>query len=133
MRYLASLPVFLTYFSLATMLLVVFGAVYHRITPWSEIRMIREGNCAAAISYGGALVGYAIVLASVMASSVNRADFLLWSVVGFLVQVAAFYVARFLMGSDYRDKMLAGQTSTGIFLASVSLSASILNAATMAG
>ena len=49
--------------------LVTFGllglgaTVYAWLTPWKEIRLIREGNAAAAVAFGGVLLGLAIPLA----------------------------------------------------------------------
>ena len=44
-----------------TILILAAGAaLYALITPHREIRLIREGNAAAAVSFGGVLVGLAI-------------------------------------------------------------------------
>ena len=37
---------------------VVFAAVYLRITPVEELRLIKNGNLACALSFGGALVSF---------------------------------------------------------------------------
>ncbi len=43
-------------------LLVLFLLVYTRVTPHREFRLIREGNVAAALSLGGAVLGFSLTL-----------------------------------------------------------------------
>lgn len=131
-NYLATLPGFLTWFPLCAVLLAGFAAIYIRVTPWAELRLIRAGNVAAALSFSGAILGYSLVVASVMLHAVSRGDLVVWGIVGLVVQVLAFYVARLLLGEDLPRRMEEGQLSSGIMLASTSVSAGTLNAATMA-
>ncbi|MDB5377508.1 MAG: hypothetical protein JWR00_1954 [Rubritepida sp.] len=131
-NYLATLPAFLAWFPVCASLLAGFAAIYIRVTSWAELRLIRAGNVAAAVSFSGALLGYALVVASVMLHAVSLVDLIVWGLVGLVVQVAAFYVARVLLGADLPRRMEDGQLSSGIMLASTSLSAGVLNAATMA-
>jgi putative membrane protein len=129
--YLVTLPAFLIWFPTSTVLLALFGAIYLSITPWAELALIRAGNTAAAASFSGALLGYALVLASVLAHAVSLGDLLTWGGIGLLVQVLAFLVGRLLLGADLPRRMREGQVSSGLFLGVVSLSAGVLNAATL--
>ncbi|MDB5415630.1 MAG: Membrane protein with domain [Rubritepida sp.] len=131
MDHLATLPAFLTWFPLCALLLAAFAAVYIRVTPWAELRLIRAGNVAAAVSFSGAILGYALVVGSVMLHAVSRSDLIIWGIVGLVVQILAFFVARALLGGDLDTRMEEGQLSSGIMLASTSLAAGVLNAATM--
>lgn len=131
LEYLSTLPAFLTWFPIGAALLAAFAAIYIRITPWAELRLIRAGNAAAAASFSGALLGYALVLASVLAHAVSRGDLLTWGVVGLIVQVGAFLLGRVLLGSDLTRRIEEGQVSSGVMLGTISLAAGILNAATM--
>ncbi|UPY34927.1 DUF350 domain-containing protein [Sediminicoccus sp. KRV36] len=130
-QYLATLPAFLTWFPISALLLAAFGALYLRVTPWHELRLIRAGNAAAAASFAGALLGYALVLASVLAHAVSRGDLLVWGLIGLVVQVLAFFVARLLLGADLTRRMEEGQVASGLFLGVISFAAGMLNAATM--
>ena len=58
---------FLIYFAVALLLFVAFTFVYVIVTPYNEIALIREGNTAAAISLSGAMLGFALPLASTVA------------------------------------------------------------------
>ena len=130
-NYLATLPAFLTWFPISALLMAVFAAIYLRVTPWPELRLIRAGNAAAAASFSGALLGYALVLASVLAHAVSRGDLLVWGVIGLAEQVLAFFVARLLLGPELTRRMEEGQVASGLFLGVVSLTAGMLNAASM--
>ncbi|WP_207540189.1 DUF350 domain-containing protein [Sabulicella rubraurantiaca] len=129
--YLSTLPSFLTWFPIAAGMLAVFLAILKQITPWPELRMIRAGNTAVAIAYSGSVLGYSLVLAAVMTSALNRTDFLIWGLIGLLVQLTALAVSRILLGRGLRERMEKGDLASAILMATISLSAGILNAATM--
>jgi len=130
-HYLTNLPLFLTWFGLAAAMLVAFAVLYSLCTPWGEIRLIRAGNLAAACSFSGAIIGYAVVLASIISGATSRADLLAWGAVGFVVQLLALGIARLLIGRGLREHMREGQVASGLFLGALSLAAGIINAATM--
>lgn len=120
----------LIYFALALVALGVFIAVYTSITPYREIRLIREGNTAAAISLGGAILGYCCPLAQSVAQAGNFADMLLWSVVALAAQLAAYGVTRLVLPHLATD-INTGKIAPSIFLAALSIATGILNAAAM--
>lgn len=120
----------LVYFGIAIAAVVVFVAIYVTVTPHHEFRLIREGNTAAAVSLGGALVGYTIPLAQAVAQSESIADMLLWSGVALVAQLAAYGIARLLLPrlSSHVDE---GRTASGIVLAAIAVAIGLLNAAAM--
>jgi putative membrane protein len=127
---LAGLPYFVVYFGISLLLLTLCLGAYVLITPYPEIRLIREGNAAAATSLGGVLIGFALPLASVVINSISLLDMLLWSVVALIVQLIAFAVVRLMVpaiGKNVRE----GQVSSGIFLGAVAIALGILNASSM--
>ena len=48
---------YLVHLALAALLLVVFFKAYTWMTPYDEVKLIRQGNHAAALSLGGAMRG----------------------------------------------------------------------------
>jgi putative membrane protein len=108
----------------------LFIAIYVRITPYREIALIRKGNTAAAISLGGAIVGFALPLARAVAQSVNLADLGIWALVALVAQLAAFFVARAIF-KDIARHIEDGTPAPAIFLASLSIAIGLLNAAAM--
>lgn len=127
---LAGLPYFIAYFGLSLLLLTLCLAIYVAITPYPEIRLIREGNAAAAATLAGVLVGFALPLASAVAHSVSLLDMLVWAVLALVVQLIAYAGVRLAVPRivhNVRD----GQVASGVFLGAVAVAVGILNAASM--
>ena len=127
---LGGLNGFLLNFLTAVVLVVLFSALYVRITPYAEFRLIREGKVAPAVSFGGALLGFVIPLASAISESVSFLDMLVWSVVAFVVQVLVFLVLRACFAGLCRE-IADDELAPAILLAVFSLAAGILSAASM--
>ena len=89
-----NLAAFASFFATAVVLLLAFLAIYIRVTPYNELTLIREGNTAAAISLGGAVIGFALPIAVSVAISHNLYAMLAWGVVASLVQLLTFIAAR---------------------------------------
>lgn len=128
--YVAGLPAFLAYFGSGVVLLVVFALVYSAITPQREFRLIREGNTAAATAYLGALVGFSLPLASAAANSVSIIDFVIWAVIGAVLQLIAFAVAA-MVQKGLSTRIDAGEMAAGVWAGGVALVTGMLNAACM--
>jgi putative membrane protein len=120
----------LVYFGIASLAVVAFVAIYVTVTPHHEFRLIREGNSAAALSLGGAILGYTVPLAKAVSQSQSIADMLLWSGVALVAQLVAYGVTRLLLPqlSSHVDE---GRTASGIFLAAVAVAVGLLNSAAM--
>jgi len=130
--FLAGFPNLLLHLGVTLGLLAGAAALYTRITPHDEIKLIRHGNVAAAISYSGAVLGLAIPLAFCMAASVSVWDILIWGVVTLLLQLLALRVIEAVMqGMSHRIE--AGEVGPAILLFSVKLSVAAVNAAAVTG
>ena len=120
----------LLYFGIAIVAVVVFVAIYVTVTPHPEFRLIRQGNTAAAISLGGAILGYTVPLAKAVAQSTSIGEMLLWSGVALVAQLAAYGITRLILPqlSAHVDE---GRTASGVFLAAIAIAIGMLNAAAM--
>lgn len=127
---LSGLTSFAAYFGSSLLLLVVFAFIYSHVTPYREFTLIAAGNDAAAYSLAGALVGFALPLASAVSHSVGLGDMLIWGLIALLVQILTFLVVRLIFPKIVAD-IPANQISKGIFLGAVSIAVGILNAACM--
>ena len=121
----------LLYFALSIVLIALFIAIYTAITPYREMALIREGNQAAAVSLGGALLGFSLPLAQAVAQSGALNDMLTWSAVALVAQLAAYGVTRLLLPHLPAD-VKEGKLAPAIFLAAISIAIGVLNAAAMA-
>jgi putative membrane protein len=127
---LAGLPYFAAYFGLSLVLLTACLALYVAITPYPELKLIREGNAAAAATLAGVLIGFALPLASAVAHSVSLLDMLLWATIALVVQLFVYGIVRLAVpqiAKNVRD----GQVASGVFLGAFAVAVGILNAACM--
>jgi putative membrane protein len=129
---LATFPNFVVYFSLGGVLTAIFVVLYANLTPQRDIALIRDGNSAAALALVGALLGFEVPLASVIAHSVAIVDVVVWGVVALVAQLAGFLVVRMVL-PHLPQAIEDGNIADAVFLAGVSLSLGILTAACMAG
>ncbi len=118
------------YFVMAVFLLVLFSLIYTRITPYKEFALISKGNLAAAWSFSGALIGFAIPLASAISHSVSLIDMAVWGTIALVVQLLTFSAVKRLFPAIVSD-IPENHVAQGVFLGVVSLVAGILNAACM--
>ena len=124
------LPSFLSYLAVAVVLLAVFLLLYVKVTPYDEIALIREGNIAAAVSLSGALLGFAMPVANVIAHSDALLDLTVWGLIAGVIQLLTYLAARFALPHLARD-IPDGQIASGIFIAALSLAMGLVNAACM--
>lgn len=130
--YLSGLPAFAAWLALSLGLLVLFIGLYVVLTPPSEIRLIRQGNVSASICLGGAMLGFALPLASAMVHGSNLVDFLIWGVIAALVQMLA-YVASRLIFRRMPEDIVEDHIATAVITAAIALTVGVLNAAAMYG
>jgi len=129
---LTSILHFGLYFGLSLLFLVIFKYVYKFITPHDEWKLIKEEkNIAAAIGFGGAILGFAIALSGAAANSVSLVDFATWGVVAFVAQSLAFALVRFGFMRSIIARIEANEISAGIMLAATTIAVGLLNAACM--
>lgn len=109
---------------LVTTFAILIGGMglYMWITPYEDIRLVREGNSAAAVALGGAFLGLAIPLAGCLAGSVSALDILLWGLLTLVVQLICFKVVDLVLRGLPR-RIEQGEMSAAIFLAFVKVSA----------
>lgn len=128
--FLAGFPVFIGHFSLTIALLVVGVAAYVLLTPHHELRLVREGNTAAAISLGGVVIGMGLPLGISMANSVTAFDVLIWGVVALIVQLITFVAIDFIL-RGLPKRIEEGQVASAIFLAASKLAVAVVTASAL--
>jgi len=121
---------FLIYAGLAIASIYLYMIVYLWLTPYRELKLIKDGNVAAAISLSGSVLGFTFPLASAIIHSVHPWDLMLWAVIAAAVQLLVYVLVRYTLLNVVR-RIPDGQVATGIVLAAISMSAGILNAACM--
>ena len=124
---------FLSFFFTALALVIVFLYLYAVVTPYDDYKLIFEdNNIAAALGFGGAIIGVSIPLYSALVHSVSYMDFAIWGGVAILIQlIFAFIVTRLSGKYSFKTKISDGVISVGILMAFLSISIGLLNAGSM--
>lgn len=127
----ASAFAFVVAFVAAGLFTVLFKLIYQWATPYNERTLIREGNVAAAITLGAALLGYVLPLASALAHTFTLAEFAAWALLAGIIQVVVFTIVRRFVMPDFSDRIARGELAAATYMASISIVVGILNAACM--
>jgi putative membrane protein len=122
---------FVIAFAAAGVFTVAFKLIYQWVTPYHERTLIRDGNPAAAIALGGALIGYVLPLASALSHTVSLMEFAAWATLAGVIQIVVFVVISRLAFRNLATRIEAGEIAAAIYLASISICVGLLNAACM--
>lgn len=104
--------------------------IYALVTRHAEFVLIRLGNTAAAIAFGGAAIGVALPVSAAIRHSVSLLDALVWGAVAVVFQLVAYGVSHFFV-PNISSKIDANDHAAGVFLAGASIAIGLMNAAAM--
>lgn len=121
---------FLSYLGIGIAVLAAAITAVALFTPHRDITLIRQGNVAAAISYGGVLIGLALPLHSAISHSVSLVDAAIWGGIAAVAQLLAFVLAN-LVGGNLSRKIADKDVAAGILSATVAIAIGLINAAAM--
>jgi putative membrane protein len=129
---IAGLTNFALYFALSIGLLFLFKIIYAFVTPHDEWALVKvHKNQAAAIGFGGAIIGFSIALAGAVSNSQSLVDFIVWGIVAIIAQSLAFGLLRFTFMPKIAERIDKNEVSAGTMLAAMSVSVGLINAACM--
>ena len=119
---------YLIHLLLAAVLLIAFFIIYTRVTPYNEVLLIRQGNQAAALSLGGAILGFSATIASSLMHTANYQQFFAWAFGAMVVQLLAYLVTTRLLRMS-KDQIESNNTAFGGLLGAIALAIGAINAA----
>lgn len=125
-----SLPLYAMFLGACLVLMAVALGIYILITPFHEIRLIRQGNTAAAISISGTAIGMALVLNSTASSTFDIIEMLVWGGIGLAGQLIALFLVMLII-PGLREGINNDKIGYGVFLGGLSVAMGILNAGAM--
>ena len=128
----AGFPATLAHAAVSLILLGAGAAIYALMTPHREIQEIRDGNAAAAVSFGGVLLGLAVPLAFSLTASTSIEELGLWGVAIVAVQLLLFRVVDFVL-KGLPQRVQEGEVPAAVVLVSAKMACAILLAAAVAG
>lgn len=127
---LAGLLDFLIFFVIAIALVALYLAIYTLATMHNEFALIRQNVISASTALGFSLVGFALPLGSAIVHAQGIIDLLVWGLVALAVQIVVYWLVRLLM-PNLSQRIASGEMAAALFLGAASLSAGIINAASM--
>lgn len=127
---LNGIPPFLAYFAVAIILVLIFVRIYTWMTPHEELALIRANNSAAALAFGGAIIGFALPLSSAITHSLSLLDCAVWGAIALVVQILTFAVLRIVL-KQLSERIDNGEMASGIFAATIAVAIGLINAACM--
>ena len=100
---------FISFFLTALALVIVFLYLYAIVTPYDDYKLIfEENNTAAALGFGGAIIGVAIPMYSALTNSISYIDFAIWGGVAIIIQlIFAFIVTRLNGKYSFKTKIFS--------------------------
>lgn len=125
---LAQFIAYLSYVGASIAMIAAFIFIYIHITPIKEMRLIREGCVAAALSFGGAVLGFCLTLASSIANTNTLPNFLIWGLCAAVIQLLVFIVVSNLI-PNARAELEDNNIAIGCLFCTLSLAIGIVNAA----
>jgi len=125
-------PTTLAHAGVTALMLLVGATLYALLTPYKEISLIREGNGAAAVAFGGVLVGLALPLAASLSSSNSILEIVVWGVATLLVQLLAFRIIDIVL-TGLPSRIQEGEVSAAVLLVSAKLACAVILSAAVAG
>lgn len=105
--------------------------VYVKLTPHKEVALIQDGNVAAAISFGGLVIGLAIPLTICLMTAYSVWEILVWGVTSLVLQLFLFRMTDLVL-RGLSARIEDGQIASAITLSAFKIAGSLaLGAAIM--
>lgn len=125
-------PLVLLHAGVSLLLLALGCLAYAILTPYREVQGIREGNAAAAVSFGGLMAALAVPLAASLAASTSVFEVALWGLVVTALQLLACRVVD-LVFAGLPQRVREGDVPAAGLLAAARLSVALIFAAALFG
>lgn len=118
---------YLLYLTSGILFLFVFSIIYMIFTPYGELALVRAGNSAATLSFGGALIGFALTLAACAIYHTSLIGFIGWATAAMIVQLLGYIITACLI-PNLKQQILDNNVAVGGFVGAIGLTLGILNA-----
>ena len=129
---ITGLPFLISHLFITLCLLFLGITSYIFLTPIKELKLIKDGNLSASISFSGALLGIGIPLASSLSVSNSIFEIIIWGLTAIVLQLLCFKVTDTFL-KDLSKRIEDDQLATSILLFSLKISVSLVNSAAIIG
>ena len=125
-------PVMMLHLVVTFGLLAAAATVYAFLTPWREVRLIRQGNTAAATGFAAVLLSLAIPLAVSLSVSTTVRDIAIWGVATLALQLLVFRIVDLIL-TGLPQRIQNGEVSAAVVLAGAKLATALILSAALTG
>ena len=129
---ITGLPFLISHLFITLCLLFIGITSYIFLTPIKELKLIKDWNLSASISFSGALLGIGIPLASSLSVSNSILEIIIWGLTAIVLQLLCFKVTDTFL-KDLSKRIEDNQLATSILLFSIKISVSLINSAAIIG
>ena len=130
MHFAQGLADFATYFGIGLGFMLLYVVLYLYATPHREITLIRGDNLPAAVVLAGALLGFAVPLASALRVANGLLDVAAWAFMALIAQLAAYALVALLL-KDFSRRINRGEMAAAVMAGSIHLVVGLINSAAM--
>ena len=130
MHFAQGLADFATYFGIGLGFMLLYVVLYLYATPYREITLIRGDNLPAAVVLAGALLGFAVPLASALRVANGLLDVAAWAFMALIAQLAAYALVALLL-KDFSRRINRGEMAAAVLAGSIHLGVGLINSAAM--
>ena len=117
---------FFEYLGTSVALLALFVYIYARVTPYKEFSLIAHDNIAAAVTLGGAVLGFTIPMVAAIYYTRSLIEMIAWAAITCIVQLAVLLALR-----SQAKRIEEGHVSSAVMVATFSIAVGLLNAASI--
>ena len=121
---------FAIYFGMGLGFMLLYVVLYLYATPHREITLIRGDNLPAAVVLAGAVLGFALPLASALRIASGLLDVAAWAFMALVAQLAAYALVALLL-KDFSKRINRGEMAAAVLAASIHLGVGLINSAAM--
>ena len=125
-----ALPEFAAYFGMGVGFMLLYVVLYLYVTPHREITLIRGDNLPAAVVLAGAVLGFALPLASALRVASGIADVAAWAFIALVAQLAAYALIALLL-KDFSRRINRGEMAAAVLAAAIHVGIGLVNSAAM--
>ncbi len=127
---MSGLAEFAIYFGLGLGFMLLYVVLYLYATPHREITLIRGDNPPAAVVLAGALLGFALPLASALRVADGVATVAAWAFIALVAQLVAYALVALLL-KDFPKRINRGEMAAALLAAAIHVSVGLVNSAAM--
>ncbi|RKQ68994.1 putative membrane protein [Litorimonas taeanensis] len=126
------LPILIFYLVVVTLIFIAGLVIYTRLTPHKELKLVQEGNMAAAIHFSALIIGLTLPLAACLVNRFSLFDVAIWGTTSLFLQLFLFRLTDAIF-KGMPNRIINNETAPALVLAAFKLAGSIILALAIVG